>query len=127
MNDSVSVSLASVASAAGRAYDLSAPVPTLGRGKNAAREFEGQLIGSLLESLEKTFSSVPGGQSSPGADDYNHIATQALAGALADKGGFGIAAMISKYLAAHESTVDSQVTDGRQTAKASPTPADRTR
>jgi Rod binding domain-containing protein len=80
---------------------LAAPATALGRGKNAAREFEAHLIGSLLESMEKTFSSVPGGDSSPGADDYNYLGTQALAGALAAKGGFGIAAMISNYMATH--------------------------
>jgi Rod binding domain-containing protein len=83
---------------------LATPAPGLGRGKNAAREFEAHLIGSLLESLEKTFSSVPGGDTSPGADDYNYLGTEALAGALAAKGGFGIADMISKYMAAHQSS-----------------------
>jgi Rod binding domain-containing protein len=93
-----------ISSAAALSGQLATPSPSLGRGKNAAREFEAHLIGSLLESLEKTFSSVPGGQSSPGADDYNYIGTEALAGALAEKGGFGIAAMITKYMAAHQST-----------------------
>ena len=91
-------------SAATVSAQFATPSPGLGRGKNAAREFEAHLIGSLLESLEKTFSSVPGGNTSPGADDYNYIGTEALAGALAAKGGFGIADMISKYMAAHEST-----------------------
>ena len=75
----------------------------LGRGAKAAREFEAQLIGSLLESLEKTFAAVPGQDATPGADDYNYMGTQALAGALADHGGFGIAAIVSRYLAGHES------------------------
>jgi Rod binding domain-containing protein len=94
----------SSSSTAALSAQLATPAPSLGRGKNAAREFEAHLIGSLLESLEKTFSSVPGGNTSPGADDYNHIGTEALAGALAAKGGFGIADMISKYMTAHEST-----------------------
>jgi hypothetical protein len=72
------------------------------RGANAAREFEANLIGSLLESLEKTFAALPGENTIPGADDYNYIGTQALAEGLAARGGFGIAAMISRHLAAHE-------------------------
>ena len=99
-----SISLAPLSSAATLSAQLVAPAPAPVRGKNAAHEFEAHLIGSLLESLEKTFSSVPGGQASPGADDYNYLGTQALSAALAAKGGFGIANMISKYMAAHERT-----------------------
>jgi Rod binding domain-containing protein len=106
---------------------LSTPAAEPGRGKKAAQDFEAHLIGSLLEALEKTFSSVPGGESTPGADDYNYLGTEALAGALAAKGGFGIAGMISKYMAAHESTDGSYVTKATVSPKASPTPADRTR
>jgi Rod binding domain-containing protein len=72
------------------------------RGATAARDFEASLIGSLLESLEKTFASVPGQNSSAGSDDYNYIATRGLAQALADHGGFGIAALISQHLPVHE-------------------------
>ena len=78
---------------------LAAPAKAPGRGEKAAREFEAQLIGSLLESLEKTFAAVPGDDAVPGSDDYNYLGTQALAQALADRGGFGIAAMISRHLA----------------------------
>jgi len=72
------------------------------RAAHAAREFEAHLIGSLVESLEKTFAAVPGDNPVPGADDYNYLGTQALAQAVAARGGFGIAAMISHYLALHE-------------------------
>jgi hypothetical protein len=73
-----------------------------GRGAKAAREFEGQLIESLLKDLEKTFATLPGKNSMPGADDYNYLGIEALAQALAAKGGFGIAAMITRDLARHE-------------------------
>jgi len=77
--------------------------PTLaGRGAKAAREFEANLIGSLLESLEKTFATLPGPDNVPGADDYNYLGTRALAQGIAERGGFGIAAMISQHLTAHE-------------------------
>ena len=76
----------------------------LGRGPKAAGEFEAHLLASLLDSLEKTFSTVPGQSPTPGADDYNYLGTQALATALASAGGFGIAAMIAPHLGEHEGT-----------------------
>src|SRR5258708_26405280 len=72
------------------------------KGAKAAREFEANLIGSLLESMEKTFATLPGEATMPGEDDYNYLGTQALAEGLAARGGFGIAAMISRHLPAHE-------------------------
>jgi len=99
---SSSSSPGSTRSAAAVSPRLSVPAPSLGRGAKAAREFEAQLIGSLLESLEKTFAALPGENPMPGADDYNYVGTQSLSEALAAKGGFGIAAMISRHLPAHE-------------------------
>lgn len=80
---------------------LATPVSRLGRGAKAAQEFEAHLIGSMLESMEKTFATLPG-EDMPGADNYNYLGSQALSEALAAKGGFGIAAMISRHLPAHE-------------------------
>ena len=57
--------------------------PALGAGPKAAREFEAQLIGTMLESLEKTFAALPGQDAMAGQDDYNSMGTQALASALA--------------------------------------------
>lgn len=82
--------------------DLATPSATLTRGAKAAREFEAQLISSLLESLEKTFAAVPGENPMPGVDDYNYLGTEALGQALAARGGFGIAAMIIRHLPGHE-------------------------
>ena len=73
-------------------------IPALGKGQKAAHEFEAQLIGTVLESLEKTFASVPGQDAIPGQDDYNYLGTQALASGLAAGGGFGIAKMILEHL-----------------------------
>jgi Rod binding domain-containing protein len=83
---------------------LATPAPRPGRGAKAARDFEANLIGSLLESMEKTFATLPGESTLPGTDDYNYMGTQALAQGLADRGGFGIAAMISRHLPTHEGT-----------------------
>ena len=78
--------------------------PRPGRGAKAAREFEASLIGSLLSSMEKTFANLPGESTLPGTDDYNYLGTQALAQGLAARGGFGIAALISRHLPEHEGT-----------------------
>jgi Rod binding domain-containing protein len=63
-----------------------------------ARSFEAVLLESLLDSLEKTFSAVPGSESGQASDTYHYLGTQALAGALAQAGGFGIARMIANNL-----------------------------
>jgi Rod binding domain-containing protein len=76
--------------------------PALGKGAKAAREFEAQLIGTVLESLEKTFASVPGNDAMAGADDYNYLGTQALASAISAGGGFGIANLIAGHLGAQK-------------------------
>ena len=90
-------------SAATIAPELATPATASGRGAKAAREFETHLIGSVLESLEKSFAAVPGESSLAGDDDYNYLGSEALAQALAARGGFGIAAIINRYLRAHES------------------------
>jgi len=74
--------------------------PALGKGAKAAREFEAQLIGTVLASLEKTLAAVPGQGVIAGEDDYNYLGSQALASAIAAGGGFGIARLISGHLVA---------------------------
>ena len=54
----------------------------------------------LLDSLEKTFATVPGEIDTPGQDEYNYLGRQALASAVTAAGGFGIAKMIEKHLGA---------------------------
>jgi Rod binding domain-containing protein len=64
----------------------------------AARDFEAVLLGSLLRSMQEGFRSLPGEEAAAGGDDYQYVATQALAAALADSGGLGIAGMIVRTL-----------------------------
>jgi Rod binding domain-containing protein len=64
----------------------------------AARDFEAILLRSLLEPLQKSFSSVAGESSQAGQDDYQYMGTEALASAMAASGGLGIADMITKQL-----------------------------
>jgi Rod binding domain-containing protein len=96
MSSDVSTRLAAVSP------NLALPAAPVGRGLKAAREFEAQLIGPLLESMEKTFATLPGDSSVPGADNYSYLGRQALAEVLAERGGFGIAAMVNRYFQAHE-------------------------
>jgi Rod binding domain-containing protein len=72
--------------------------PQFAQGAKAARDFEAQLIANVLESMEKTFAALPGQGSLAGEDDYNYLGTQALASAMAEGGGFGIAKLISEHL-----------------------------
>ncbi len=81
--------------------ELAMPATPLTKGAKAARDFEAQLIGSLLASYEKTFATLPGESEMPGADNYNYLGTQAMASALAAGGGFGIAAMITRSFEEH--------------------------
>ncbi|HVI08289.1 MAG TPA: hypothetical protein VND65_08335 [Candidatus Binatia bacterium] len=114
--------ISSTAASAGASAWL--PAAT-GAGKIAksAREFEAQLIASVLESMEKTFAALPGQNPVAGEDDYNYLGTRALAQAVASGGGFGIARMIETHLvekgggaeAAHESRNRGPVT-GAQAA-----------
>jgi len=99
---------------------LAAP-PASPRGIKAARDFEANLIASLMESLEKTFATLPGEDTLPGTDDYNYLGTQALAKGIAARGGFGIAAMIARHLPPeqHESK-DQEVIGGHSGLQPSP-------
>jgi hypothetical protein len=81
--------------------ELAMPATPLTKGAKAARDFEAQLIGSLLASYEKTFATLPGESEVPGSDNYNYLGTQAMASALAAGGGFGIAAMITRSFEEH--------------------------
>jgi Rod binding domain-containing protein len=63
------------------------------KAEKAARDFEAVLLGSLLESLQKTFAGTPEDDPS-GSSNYGVMGTQALASAMAARGGIGIARMI---------------------------------
>jgi Rod binding domain-containing protein len=84
----------------------------LGKGQKAAREFEAQLIGTVLQSMEKTFASVPGQEAMPGEDNYNYMGTQAFASAIVAGGGFGIARMIAHYFESTKGAAGSQAAPG---------------
>ena len=119
----------SMVSPAGLPAELMVP-RIVGRGALAARDFESYLIGSLLESLQRTFSGLPGERAAAGADHYSYLSTQAMAGAIAAGGGFGIAEFISRHLPSHEGN-DDKVSNGNPgeatPPKVLPSPADGSR
>jgi len=74
---------------------LSAAAHPAGKAKaeKAAQDFEAVLLGSLLESLQKTFAGTS--EDGPaGSSNYTVMATQALASAMSAHGGIGIARLI---------------------------------
>jgi len=63
------------------------------KAEKAAQDFEAVLLGSLLESLQKSFAGAS--QDMPvGSDNFAAMGTQALAAAMSAHGGIGIARMI---------------------------------
>jgi Rod binding domain-containing protein len=101
---------------------LATPAP--GKGQKAAREFEAQLIGTVLESLEKTFAALPGENAMAGEDDYNYLGTQALATALSAGRGFGIARMIEAHFESMKpEEVKAEATKPETTKLDTPSPA----
>jgi Rod binding domain-containing protein len=63
------------------------------KAEKAAQDFEAVLLGSLLESLQKSFAGTSE-DGAPGSDNYAAMGTQALASAMSTHGGIGIARMI---------------------------------
>jgi Rod binding domain-containing protein len=70
--------------------------------QHSASEFESILLTSWLESAEKSFATVPGGDddenADPGKNQFQSYAMQAVATSLTKAGGIGIAAMIASSL-----------------------------
>ena len=70
----------------------------------AAHDFESIIVGQWLEKAEKSFATVPGSDpdrdQDSSHDQFQSIACESLSRSLGKTGRFGIAAMISKHLAA---------------------------
>jgi Rod binding domain-containing protein len=64
----------------------------------AARQFEGMLLASLLQSFQKTFSSIPGDEKDCAHSQYEYMEAEAVGSALASRGGIGLAGLIEKCL-----------------------------
>ena len=66
----------------------------------SAHQFEAAMLESFLEPMEKAFSTVPGGGSDDGLGmkGYGGMGTQAVASAISQAGGIGIADMLVRNL-----------------------------
>jgi Rod binding domain-containing protein len=91
----MNITLASAASPLPSASPPSAKA--IGKNEKAARDFEALLLTPVLDSLEKTLSGNEDSKT-PGASDYRLMGTQALAQAIAARGGIGIARLILRHL-----------------------------
>lgn len=85
----------------------SAALPRQGSGStgpnrlaHAAVQFESVLLGQWLQSAEKSFATVPGGEQDedPGGEQMMDFAMQQLAGSIAASGGLGIARLVQRGL-----------------------------
>ena len=66
--------------------------------RKAAQEFEGILISELLGKFDMGFSSLAGDSTMAGSETFNSLAVQALSGAMASRGGFGVGKMLVHQL-----------------------------
>ncbi|MGA8150207.1 MAG: hypothetical protein WB952_04605 [Terriglobales bacterium] len=69
---------------------------------HAARQFEAVLLNSLLGSLQHSFSTIGGKETDSESTNYDYVGMQALASALAARGGIGIADRIVTSMRQHE-------------------------
>jgi len=83
--------------AAAPASSNATPSPKLVK---AAHEFEAILLQSWLEKMNQSFVGE-GGSLDPGHDTMSSLGTQAIAQAMAARGGIGIASMILRQLQRH--------------------------
>lgn len=79
------------------------PLPKLAK---AAREFEAILLQGWLEKMNQSFAGLEKSQD-PAHDTLSSLGTQAIAGALAARGGIGIGNMILHQLQAKSSATES--------------------
>ncbi|MFZ0798284.1 MAG: hypothetical protein WCA13_06975 [Terriglobales bacterium] len=68
------------------------------KNEKAARDFEALLLAPVLDSLQKTFAGDSEDSKTPGASDYRQMGSQALAQAIAARGGIGIGRLILRHL-----------------------------
>jgi len=67
------------------------------KNEKAACDFEAMLLAPVFDALQKTFAGDED-EKTPGASDYRQMGTQALAQAIAARGGIGIAQLILRHL-----------------------------
>ncbi len=78
--------------------DAQAVAKNIAKNEKAARDFEALLLAPVLDSLQKTFAGDSEDDKTLGASDYRQMGSQALAQAIADRGGIGIARLVLRHL-----------------------------
>ena len=88
---------AAVQNPAPSAAPVSTPSQPSAKAQKAARDFEVVMLSTLLEPLQKSFG---GGldDGTTGSAEYGSMGTQALATAMAARGGIGIAQLVLRHL-----------------------------
>lgn len=82
-----------------------ASAPNPAKLQKVAREFESQLLAELLHHMHFNAGMLPGSEESGANEQYQNMATQAVADAMAANGGIGIANSIMTQL--HKTTAGS--------------------
>lgn len=72
----------------------------MAKNEKAARDFEAVLLTPVFDALQKTFAGDAEDDKTTGASDFRQMGSQALAQAIAARGGIGIAKMILRHLPA---------------------------
>jgi Rod binding domain-containing protein len=96
----MNITLAATSSAltASSPPDAKSVAKNIAKNEKAARDFEALLLTPVLDSLQKTFAGDSEDSKTPGASDYRQMGSQALAQAIADRGGIGIARLVLRHL-----------------------------
>lgn len=68
------------------------------KNEKAARDFEAMLLTPVFDALQKTFAGDSEDSKTVGAADYRQMGSQALAQAIAARGGIGIAKLVLGHL-----------------------------
>ncbi|MGB6386300.1 MAG: hypothetical protein WBE45_08740 [Terriglobales bacterium] len=71
------------------------------KNEKVARDFESMLLTPVFDALQKTFAGDSEDDKTTGASDYRQMGSQALAQAIAARGGIGIAKLILHHLQPH--------------------------
>jgi len=70
----------------------------IAKNEKAARDFEAVLLTPVFDALQKTFAGDAEADKTAGVSDFRQMGSQALAQAIAARGGIGIAKLILRHL-----------------------------
>lgn len=76
----------------------SQPTPEKAKIAKAAQEFEAMLLACLLNSFQKSMTSLPGGDNDAASDSYGEFGVESMAAGVSAAGGLGIARLLTSTL-----------------------------